>query len=131
MVRRCSIILGTGLAILGLTGLNGPGPRSWMTWCDLVGAWTAFFIAGTIGPTSTRAQRIAGPVALGAGLLGACAIGYASGTVVHWLLWWTVAFAGAFLTLGISRYVRKEERVHPELAENSNDSLIVARRPAQ
>ena len=108
MVVRWALILAGGLLLLGVAGistLTTPGPS--LAWCDLLGAWAAYFIAADIAPTSTRAQRIGGPVALSLGLFVACFVTN-GGDTASWLFWSTLVFAFAFLVLGIFRWVIKE-----------------------
>jgi hypothetical protein len=108
MVLKWSLILSAGLFILGLAGIFGPaGSGSWLAWCDLLGAWAAYFIAADICPTSTMAQRIGGPLALSFGLFLAWFTIRGRETVT-WLIWGTFIFACAFLALAICRRTKKE-----------------------
>lgn len=111
MILRWSLGLSIGLFALGVVSIFGPGssvgPGTWLAWCDLVGAWAAYLIAADITATSTRAQRIGGPIALSLGLFLACFVTYEP-EEMGWLTWSTMAFACSFLLLGITRWIRKE-----------------------
>ena len=106
MVCRWCILLGAGLLVLGLSGIfASPGPGSWLPWCDLLGAWAAYFLAADIKFTTSRAKRIGGTFALSVGLFVAC---LATSGNKSWLTWPTFAMACGFLVLGVIRWVKKE-----------------------
>jgi hypothetical protein len=108
MVLRWSILLALGLLLLGLVGVfSSEAPQPWLPWCNLGGAWAAYFFAADIKPKCSRNKRIFGPIALSVGLFlaGFLAI---QGEKVNWQAWTTFAFACAFLILGIVRWIEKE-----------------------
>jgi hypothetical protein len=115
MVLRWSCLIGAGLLMVGLFGAFTE-PQSWVVWCDLIGAWAAFFFAADITPNCSRARRISVPAVLSIGLFVTWFAAIAE-KEAHWLAWWTFAFACAFLLLAGIRWIKKEEMV--KVSDNS------------
>jgi len=110
MVLRWSVFLGAGLLVLAIIALLTE-PGSWLSWCDLVGAWAAYFVAADIKSESTRGQRVTGPMLLSLALFGAW-VAAVQEEELRWLTWWTFAFACAFLILGVVRLIKKEKELN-------------------
>jgi hypothetical protein len=94
-VTLCAV-LGTGLAVLGLNGLNQPGAH-WVAWLDLVAAFGAFAVVIT---PPRRSKFVAAPFTIGIALF---AVWFSSflGPVPIWMTWWNFAFASLFSLLGV------------------------------
>ena len=101
MVRTLSVILGLGLVVLFIAGLNTAGAHGWLTWLDLVMAICSFTVAGVAAPDASKGTRSGGPVAISIGLFALWIIALATGVVAS-MAWWNFAFACAFLVVGIA-----------------------------
>jgi len=114
MVRSWSIVLGIGLAILWVAGMNDPYAPGWLVWLDGVAALISFLVAGMASDGLVERRDAAGPFALALGLGLIWAIGLAE-RVVPWVAWWTFAFACAFAAVGVMArrgpVVRRDEDV--------------------
>lgn len=116
MVRTWAVILGIGLGILWIVGLNDPAAPGWLTWLDGVAALCSFAIAAAYPDTvRSRAGRAAAPIVLALGLFALWIVGLATHAVA-WLSWWTFAFACAYVLLGIGAgaSIRNVPGVRPE-----------------
>jgi hypothetical protein len=115
MVRTWSIVLGIGLIILGIAGLNSPG-GTWIAWLDIAGGIISFFV-GASAPMAAPAAAggaVGGPryysnTGASGGLLFICAGLFAmwiaalvTRNVTPTMAWWNFAFACAYglLVLG-------------------------------
>jgi hypothetical protein len=100
MVRGTAIVLGIGLVILWLVGLN-EGAALWLTWLNGVAALVAFTIGAAANDESASALSVAGgPIGLSLGLYVLWVVGLATHAET-WLCWWTFVFACAFLAIGV------------------------------
>jgi len=116
MLKRMSTMLGIGLTALWIAGLGSPNTDPWLSWLDGLAALCAFAIAGFTPSYASKGARVGGPIALSVGLFVLWMIGLGTGAV-SWLVWWTFAFACAFLALGIATsYERKPPMVEPASA---------------
>jgi len=100
LVRGISLILAVGLIILWLVGLSQHA-TPWLTWLDGLGALFGFAIAGGAAVVMARHVGSAASIVLGIGLGVLWIIGLAEHRE-GWLVWWTFAFACAYLVLGIA-----------------------------
>ena len=98
MVRGVSIVLGIGLTLLWLVGLNQHA-TAWLTWFDGVGALVAFGIAGAVRGRAAGPSVGGGPIGLSIGLFVLWIVGLIQRSDL-WLTWWTFAFACGFLIVG-------------------------------
>jgi hypothetical protein len=114
MTRGISLILAVGLVVLWLVGLSRHA-TPWLTWLNGVGALCAFGIAGVAGERMRRGFATGTPVALAIGLGVLWIIGLAT-HAVPWLVWWTFAFACAFLLLGVGGGVETRQIARPKMA---------------
>lgn len=97
-MRPIVILLGVGLFILGLVGVQAV---PWLGWLDAVLGLVAI-IGGSIGGKATGTAWVAGPAALGAGALALWIIALAVNASTS-LAWWTFAFGVAFLLCAAAR----------------------------
>jgi hypothetical protein len=101
MVRGSAVVLGIGLAILWLVGLQYHA-SSWLTWLNGVAALGSFGIA--LMPASTPPARLASsPIVMAMALFVLWIVALAVGAEA-WLAWWTFAFGAAFMLVGIIAY---------------------------
>jgi hypothetical protein len=100
MVRSGSLLLGMGLVILWVAGLNAHAP-AWIAWLDGLAALCAFALASLASGEGVRARASGGALALGFGLLALAIAGLVVRVSSLWVSWWTFAFAAAFLALGL------------------------------
>lgn len=114
MVRTACIILGIGLAILGIAGLSA-GSTSWLVWLDFAVAVASFVVAGSIRSTTAararaRAGRAGGPAILAGALLVMWIIGLNDINTLIWMDWWNFFFAAAFGIVAIAAAVQERRR---------------------
>jgi hypothetical protein len=124
MILKWSSIIGGALLVFALFGVFSR-PDLWVGWCNLVGAWLAFFIAADIRPNCSRAQRIGGPTALSGGLFVMWFVAYMTIEPL-WLTWGTFAFACAFLLLASIRWIEKNEVTHTPIKTQKKVNKNVA-----
>jgi hypothetical protein len=108
--RGISIVLAVGLVILWLVGLNRHA-TPWLTWLDVVAALCAFAIAAGIAGR-TRGADVGAPVVLAIGLFVLWIIGLSTHASM-WLVWWTFAFACAFLFVGVGAGAQRPQITQP------------------
>ena len=96
MVRRSSLIIGVGLALLWAIGL-GLDRHASLLWFDAVAAVIAFGIAGLVQDEHNPASSF-GPAMLGLGLAALWIVGIASRQPT-WAVWAQLPFAVACLAV--------------------------------
>ena len=107
-LRTWLTVLGVGLAILWIAGLGSFGPTRAIAWLDLIGAVLSFIgVAATTAETTVN-TRASGTILLGLGVFASWLIGLVN-VAVPWMVWWTFAFACAYLILGIASTVPPQE----------------------
>lgn len=100
MVRRSSLIIGLGLALLSGIGLS-LDHRATMLWFDAVAAVVAFAIAGLAADSAEHNPGNAvGPAMLGLGLAALWIVGIASRQPA-WAAWANLPFAVACLAIAV------------------------------
>lgn len=120
MVRTWSIILGIGLIILGIAGLNTAAGGPWIAWLDILGGLMSFFVAASARPAVTavstqRYPNAGGVLFLSLGLFAMWIIGVVTKSVTPTLAWWNFGFACVYGLLAITAYrgptaqIRREE----------------------
>jgi hypothetical protein len=120
MILKWSSLIGGALLLFALYGVFSQ-PGSWVGWCDLIGAWFAFFIAAEISPNCSRMQRIASPMALSFGLFITSFVAFFT-IEPRWLSWPTFGFACAFLILSGIRWIEKDKNSQP--SNNLKERII-------
>ncbi len=122
MIKGFCIVLGVGLTLLWLAGLNMPGAVTWVAWADLVAGIVSFGTAVMI-PSSERDRKhlaqVGGPILLSVALFIVWIFGVAM-VGSNSLLWWNFGFAAVFLALGIAGSVG----VTPRNAGRNRDTDI-------
>jgi hypothetical protein len=98
MARIGSVILGVGLVILWIVGMNH-GATTWLTWMDGLAGLVFFIIAGLATAEAGRGGAGA-PVVVGFALIVFWLVGLGV-RATSWLSWWTFVFGCAGLTLAI------------------------------
>jgi len=98
MARIGSVILGVGLVVLWIVGMNH-GATSWLTWMNGIAGLVSFVIAALAPGEPGRASSF-GPAVIGFGLVGLWIVGLAT-HATGWLIWWTFAFACAYFITAI------------------------------
>src|SRR5689334_12071035 len=91
-------ILGIGLLILWLVGLQTGG---WLTWLIFVAGCLSIIAGFALPAEGPRSARLSVPLALAIGLYVLWIIGLAVGKAA-WKDWWTFAFACAYLLLAVA-----------------------------
>jgi hypothetical protein len=99
MARVGSMVLGAGLVVLWIVGLNH-GATLWLTWLCGVAGLTSLATAALIRSQSPgrAGWREMAPAGVGLGLLLFSIVGLAL-RATGWLAWWTFAFGCAYLAL--------------------------------
>lgn len=103
-MRSGSVVLGVGLLVLWLVGLNRVDAVGWLTWLDGIAGILAFMISGSVsGSIVDEEARIEGvwglrrgPFFLSIMLFGMWVIGLAT-SVPIWQTWWNFAIACGFM----------------------------------
>jgi hypothetical protein len=112
MVRTISVVLGVGLMMAWLAGLDR-GATPWLSWLDAIGSLAAFTIAFGLPLRYVAAGAKAVPAAaLGVSLVVLGAIGLALGATA-WLDWWTLGFGCGFLGLAAATAARGPRTAPP------------------
>jgi hypothetical protein len=99
MVRRSSLLIGLGLALLWWIGLSLDRSAT-MLWFNAVAAVIAFAIAGLVDEKEDNPANALGPAMLGLGLAALWIVGIASHQPV-WLTWANFVFAAACLGVAV------------------------------
>lgn len=99
MVRRSSLLIGLGLALLWWIGLSLDRSAT-MLWFNAVAALIAFAIAGLIEEPEKNPGDAFGPAMLGLGLAALWIIGIATHQHV-WVTWANFLFAAACLAVAV------------------------------
>jgi hypothetical protein len=96
MARLGSVVLGAGLVVLWIVGLN-QGATMWLTW--LLGlAGLASIVVAAMLPAQHGREGAKPPALLGFALFGIWIVAIAS-RATPWLVWWTFALGFAHLVL--------------------------------
>jgi hypothetical protein len=110
MVRKSSLLLGLGLAILWWFGLHRDASAT-VLWFDAVAAVLSFGVAGIIGDGEESPAVSAVPALMGLGLGAVWLAGMARGQPA-WANWMNFLFAVAYLGVAIASTVGARRRVH-------------------
>lgn len=111
MVRAWAILLGIGLFILGVAGLNTPG-SIWIGWLDIIGGIISFYVGAvsSIAVASVSAGRtggshiysnVGGVFFLSLGLFAVWIAGLVTSRASISMAWWNFGFACAYGLLAI------------------------------
>jgi hypothetical protein len=99
MARVGSVVLGVGLVVLWIVGMNHFA-TAWLTWMDGMAGLISFVIAALI-PGETGRSSAGAPSVVGVGLVALWLV--ALGTdATNWLAWWTLGFGCAYLLVSIA-----------------------------
>lgn len=120
MVRAWTILLGIGLFILGIAGLNTPG-SIWIGWLDIVAGIISFYvgaasaIAAASGATVDAVEarpysNVGGVLFLCVGLTALWVAGLATQSATAAMAWWNFGFACVYGLLAISS-IRRRSRM--------------------
>lgn len=131
MVRAWAILLGIGLFILGIAGLNTPG-SIWIGWFDIVAGIISFYvgaasaIAAASGSTVDAVEarpysNVGGVFFLCVGLFALWIAGLATKSATAAMAWWNFGFACAYGLLAISSVRRRSRMAQVPLSSASNE----------
>lgn len=99
MVRRSSLVIGLGLALLWWIGLSLDRSAT-MLWLNGVAALIAFAIAGLVDETEPNPANAFGPGMLGLGLTALWIVGLTTHQPA-WATWANFLFAAACLAVAV------------------------------
>lgn len=94
MARVGSVILGAGLVVLWIVGLN-QGATMWLTWLLGIAGLTSIVVAAML-PAHHGREGAKSPAALGFVLFAFWILGIAT-HATSWLTWWTFALGLGYL----------------------------------
>jgi uncharacterized membrane protein len=112
MARIGSLVLGAGMVVLWIVGLNH-GATMWLTWLIGIVSLSSIVVA-TMLPARAGNERAAPAAAVGLVLLALGLLGLVV-QATSWLAWWTCAFACAHLTIAALE-ARQSSQLHRRAA---------------
>ena len=99
MARVGAVILGVGLVVLWIVGVNHAA-TSWLTWMDGLAGLVSFVVAA-LAPSEPGRASAGGPGVIGFALIGLWIVGMAT-RATGWLTWWTFAFGCAYVVVAMA-----------------------------
>ncbi len=96
MARFGSVVLGAGLVVLWIVGLN-QGATMWLTWLLGLAGLTSIVVAAML-PAQHGREGAKPPALLGFTLFGIWIVAIAA-RATSWLTWWTFALGFAYLVV--------------------------------
>jgi hypothetical protein len=109
MVRRSSLVIGLGLALLWWIGLSLDHSAT-MLWLDAVAALIAFAIAGLVDEAEPNPANAVGPAILGLGLTALWLVGLTTHQPA-WATWANFLFAAACLAVAVMAVGTRHARI--------------------
>jgi len=99
MARVGAVILGVGLVVLWIVGMNHTA-TAWLTWMDGMAGLISFVIA-SLAPSEPGRASAGGPGVIGFGLIGLWIVARVT-HATEWLTWWTFGFGCAYLIVALA-----------------------------
>jgi hypothetical protein len=99
MARVGAVILGVGLVVLWIVGMNHTA-TAWLTWMNGIAGLVSFVVAA-LAPSEEGRASAGGPGVIGFALVGFWIIALAT-HATEWLSWWTFGFGCAYIIVAMA-----------------------------
>jgi hypothetical protein len=103
--------------IFCITGLSRADTTLWLSWAVGAMAVLSFLVAGFVSDRSSRAARAGSTGTITAGLFALWIAALAT-NAIPWQMWWTLAFACAYLSLAAFSAAARRKAGAPTLEKN-------------